>query len=133
MKAFVFFQKYDESGNTSAKAGYEFKAIVECGDRTWEDALEWAYHRTQNIHGSWSRHEYEAVGSCDNFNPDYHPDVMPTDLEEIDGVVYGHRSSMPGDRFIVDGQAYEVADFGFKQVEWPERFTKTGNLAKEVA
>ena len=57
---------------------------------------------------------------------------MPTDLEEIDGVKYGHRSSMPGDRFIFDGHAYEVADFGFKQVDWPERFTKK-DTKKEVA
>jgi len=122
MKAQIYFEKHDRE--THKSLGFKFMAFVECGDRTWEEALEYAYHRTQNIMGSWSRPEYEAVGSCDNFNPDYHEDVMPTDLEKIDGIEYGHRSSMPGDRFIFDGDAYEVAPFGFKQIEWPERFTK---------
>lgn len=122
MKAQVYFEKHDRA--TGESLGFKFMAFVECGDRDWMDALEYAFRRTQNIEGSWSRPEYEAVGSCDNFNPDYHPDVMPVDLEEIDGIAYGHRSSMVGDRFIFDGDAYEVAPFGFKQIEWPERFTK---------
>jgi hypothetical protein len=74
---------------------------------TGEDALEYAYQATQNIEGSWSRPG----------NPDYREYVtVRAPLPFYDGRTMGLRSSMMGDRLVLDGTTYEVASFGFKQV-----------------
>ena len=133
MKAKIYHVRKDK------QTGYKFMGTVECGNSDWADALEYAFLRTQNIRGSWSRSEYVACGTLpDNqypeyhlissglveLNPDYHPAVTPRAPEEIDGIEHGHRSSMVGDRFIFNGDAYEVASFGFKQIEWSEQDCK---------
>ena len=80
-------------------------------------ACEYAYRWTQNIMGSWSKKFYE--------NPDNNDDVkVLAPLHEIDGELYGLRSSMMGDHFIVHsdnawshneiGQVYECAMMGFE-------------------
>ena len=80
-------------------------------------ACEYAYRWTQNIMGSWSKKFYD--------NPDMNDNVrVLAPLHEIDGELYGLRSSMMGDHFIVHsdnawshneiGQAYECAMFGFE-------------------
>jgi hypothetical protein len=75
---------------------------------TGEDALEYAYQATQNIEGSWSRPG----------NPDYREYVTvraPLPQTAL-GQERGLRSSMMGDRFVLEGTTYEVASFGFKEV-----------------
>lgn len=78
-------------------------------------ALEWAFRRTQNIEGSWSQGMYFDDGEK---NLDYHPDVIVMEeIETINGKKYGHRSSMMGDIFVIDGKRYEVDFIGFKEAE----------------
>ena len=81
-----------------------------------EVALEYAYKSTQNIHGSWSRGEFFEDGAR---NLDYNSDVeVLVDLEEYEGRLYGHRSSMMGDIFILnDQEVYEVDFCGFERKE----------------
>ena len=77
------------------------------------DALEYAYRWTQNIHGSWSRHD----------NPDWNARVkriadLPTHL----GETLGLRSTSAGDFMSIstkDGQIrrYKVVSVGFEPVE----------------
>jgi len=89
-------------------------AIVDCGKfLSIDEMLEYAYHRTQNIHGSWSKGEFFSDGSV---NQDFHKDIeVVKDLEVYDGVEYGHRSSMMRDRIEIDGTMYEVRAFGFEE------------------
>jgi hypothetical protein len=93
-------------------------AEVDAGCDDVEDALEWAWVRTNNIQGSWSRGP-EIDGQP---NPDYSRDVKVTaPLPEYMGRTYGHRSSMVRDVFVIDGTYYVVATCGFKKVEgWNE-------------
>lgn len=81
------------------------------------DALEYAFARTQNIFGSWSRGEFFGDGER---NEDWSPYVTPAPLGE-DG--YGHRSSMVGDIFVIRDDAtyiYVAEAFGFKLVSRTE-------------
>jgi hypothetical protein len=79
------------------------------------DALEYAYRWTQNIHGSWSMGE--TFDHCDNgdFNPNV--TVVKPLRTWSDGQKMGHRSSSVGDLFVVDGQIYICDSFGFKLYE----------------
>lgn len=82
-----------------------------------EDALEYAFARTQNIWGSWSKPEFFENG---NHNEDYSPHVSPAPLGP-DGL--GHRSTMVGDIFTVKDDAdyiFEVDGIGFKLIERKE-------------
>lgn len=84
-------------------------------------ALEYAYRWTQNIDGSWSMGEnipdYRDPRLMVD-NPDFNPNVTVVQpLPVIDGKTWGHRSSMIGDEFEVDGKRYRVATFGFDKVE----------------
>lgn len=77
------------------------------------EALEVAYRLTQNLEGSWSMGEYIDG----KLNPDWHPAVeVLQPLEVIKGQEWGHRSSMIGDVFLVDGREYQVDTFGFKRI-----------------
>ena len=67
------------------------------------DILEYAFRWTNNIMGSWSK----KIGEDAN-------DDVTVLVEREDG--YGLRSSMMGDRMIVDGVCYEVAMVGFTEV-----------------
>ena len=73
------------------------------------EALEFAWRWTNNIEGSWSG------GGQMQSNPDYSSSVTVLEpLRIIDGQAYGHRSSMMGDMFEIDGRQYKVAMMGFE-------------------
>lgn len=100
------------------REGETFTHVANVAAPTWESQLEYAWHRTQNIMGSWSRGPVLPNG---DFNEDFSTDVsrlvpLPTYLGEEVGL----RSSMVGDRFVVvDGdqrRTYEVASVGFKEI-----------------
>lgn len=75
------------------------------------DSLEYAWLRTNNIHGSWSRGEFIDGAP----NGDYSSDVERiVALPVVEGKLFGLRSSMMGDVFVIDGKRYVVASFGFK-------------------
>lgn len=92
-------------------------AFVETGDRPLMEALEYAYHRTQNLGGSWSREaEFEFRGEMHK-NPDFSEDVtVMAELPVNDGVVYGLRSTSMGDHMLYGNTKYEVAMMGFEEV-----------------
>lgn len=87
-------------------------------DQEGQDALDQAWRWTNNIGGSWSRGPgplYEGELGALESNPDYSPNIevlvpIPTYM----GKTYGLRSSMIGDRFVLDGVAYLVASCGFE-------------------
>lgn len=97
--------------------GFRDVAIVDASRcETVEEALEYAYRYTNNVMGSWSiKEEYLPLhdGSMIE-NGDYNEDVTVL-YTRPDGM--GQRSSMMGDRFVVDGVVYKCAAFGFKEVE----------------
>jgi hypothetical protein len=79
--------------------------------------LDVAYQATNNIMDSWSKravlndHEYK----------DGHPDlILLRPLQPYDGTLYGHRSTMVGDRIeVIEGghnRMYEVATYGFNSL-----------------
>ncbi len=79
------------------------------------DACEYAFARTQNIFGSWSMGPTFEGGIS---NEDYSDNVivvMP--LLTANGRKYGHRSSMIGDLFVVNGNIYVCDTVGFKLYE----------------
>lgn len=91
--------------------------VVEAEDA--EHALEQAYFHTQNIEGSWSRGKTFEDGTP---NGDFFAGTeVLVPLMEHDGRVYGHRSSMIGDAFAVDGELYICATFGFRKAPAPEK------------
>ena len=82
-------------------------AYVNVGDRTGDIALEYAYFRTQNLQGSWSREG----------NPDSSEDVtVLVSLPVVDGQTYGLRSTSMGDQMLLGDKTYKVAMCGFKEV-----------------
>jgi len=116
-KVQVYFQNREVEGT------FDYMCVVNVGERTGEDALEYAYFATQNIHGSWSMGEFLPDNTE---NKDYSGDISHmVDLEWYDGRQYGHRSSMMGDRFIYDGKVYRVSAVGFSELTDPEDFTDT--------
>ena len=94
-------------------------AFVEVGERTGSDALEYAYFRTQNIQGSWSKGPVIEWDGETHDNGDYSQDitVMAPLTITPEGKEYGLRSTSVGDEMIMDGQVFRVASFGFKQKE----------------
>ena len=87
-----------------------------------ERALDYAWRRSNNIEGSWSRGMFLSDGS---HNPDYSLDVeLLVGLPHHKGRVYGLRSSMVGDVFVIESasrrEAYRVGRFGFEPCELPE-------------
>ena len=90
-------------------------------EESWsiENALEFAYRRTQNIMGSWSMGSRIPDGFGDFIdNGDFSTavDVM-TPLRMYNGRAMGHRSSMPNDEFEYKGVLYRCATMGFDLVE----------------
>lgn len=76
------------------------------------DACEYAFARTQNIFGSWSRGPVFEDGE---HNEDYSENVQVIQpLLVCDGKEYGHRSSMVGDLFVVSGNIYVCKNLGFE-------------------
>ena len=94
-------------------------AFVEVGDRTGIEALEYAYLRTNNISGSWSREsEFEYNGEM-VANPDFSEDVtVMADLpvSKRTGQVMGLRSTSMGDMMLLGNVKYKVDIVGFKEV-----------------
>jgi hypothetical protein len=75
--------------------GYELVATVEGSD------LEQAWNLTNNVNSSWSLEPARGV------------EVLGKLPVAVNGRVYGHRSSMVGDVFQVDGGSFVVAGVGF--------------------
>lgn len=84
-----------------------------------EQALEYAYMRTQNIHGSWSKPETIIWSGQVMQNSDYHKDItVLSDLpRNNDGFEIGIRSTMTGDHMLVGNKKYVVDMVGFKELE----------------
>ena len=79
-------------------------AFVDVGDRTGNDALEYAYRWTQNIMDSWSLKMPE----------DGNDDV--TVMGDISSG-YGLRSTSVGDQVLVGNEKYVVARMGFETLD----------------
>jgi hypothetical protein len=90
-------------------------AFVEVGERTGEDALEYAYRWTNNVMGSWSIKE-QYLG--DEVNGDYNDDVtvMAPLHKDDDGREWGLRSTSVGDQMLMGTTKYRVAGVGFEEI-----------------
>ena len=92
-------------------------AFIEVGERTGTDALEYAYRRTQNLEGSWSKGATFEWNGATHTNGDYSEDVtVMAELPTRDGKTYGLRSTSMGDHLLLGNTKYEVAAFGFEEV-----------------
>ena len=92
-------------------------AFVECGERTGSDALEYAYFRTQNIEGSWSKGPVIEWEGQEHDNGDYSQDItVMAPLETRDGKTYGLRSTSVGDHIVFGTVKYKVDSFGFSEL-----------------
>lgn len=79
------------------------------------DACEYAFARTQNVFGSWSKGPTFEDGE---HNEDFSENVeVVQPLLVCGGKEYGHRSSMLGDLFVVNGNIYVCKTFGFELYE----------------
>jgi len=94
-------------------------AFVNVGERTGVDALEYAYVRTQNIMGSWSKGPVFEWDGEEHDNLDYNEDVtVMAPLHKGDnGNEYGLRSTSVGDQLLFGTVKYRVASFGFEELE----------------
>jgi hypothetical protein len=94
-------------------------AFVEVGNRTGTEALEYAYMRTNNIQGSWSRGRHVEYDGQWVENPDYSEDVAvmtALPVSKRTGETMGLRSTSMGDQMLLGNQKYRVAAFGFKEI-----------------
>ena len=84
-----------------------------------EQALEYAYQKTNNIAGSWSRGAtFEYDGQIVE-NPDYCKDVtVMADLpvSKRTGEVMGLRSTSMGDQMLLGTKKFKVMPFGFTEI-----------------
>jgi len=121
MKVTVYYQDLENANKFVNKARHVYTnmATIDCGDRDLDSALEYAYFRTQNIRGSWSKPAVVDWKGEEVINDDYSADITVTaPLMVRDGIEYGHRSSMMGDRFYTsEGDVYEVDAVGFKPIK----------------
>ena len=84
-------------------------ATVTSNERNIHADLENAFQWTQNVYDSWS-----MKGLRDgNKNV-----VVETALNEINGEVWGIRSTSVGDFMVVNDQVWEVSCVGFTRLEW---------------
>ena len=92
-------------------------ALVDVGERTGTDALEYAYFRTQNLHGSWSKGPVIEWNGEEHDNVDYSADItVMAPLERVDGKEYGLRSTSVGDHMLIGTVTYKVDSFGFSEL-----------------
>jgi hypothetical protein len=85
-----------------------------------DDALEFAFEKTNNIAGSWSRPEEIVVNGEVMINRDFCENVtVMADLpiSKRTGEVMGLRSTSMGDRMIVGNTCFRVMPFGFEKEE----------------
>jgi hypothetical protein len=85
---------------------------------TTEDALEYAFKRTNNIMGSWSKPQvFEWNGEVIQ-NEDFSEDVtVVAELPRNDaGVEMGLRSTSMGDQMLFGTTKYKVAWAGFEEI-----------------
>jgi len=107
--------------HTGFRKPSEMVAMVEAPTTDVMKSLNYAYAKTQNAFGSWSRKEVFTTNDGEVIeNEDYCESVSV--LKELkadkDGNIYGIRSTSVGDRMILDdGTEYEVDDIGFKLLE----------------
>lgn len=80
-------------------------------------ALEYAYKRTNNIMGSWSKPQvFEWDGEVIE-NEDFSEDVtVMAPLPVEDGVEFGLRSTSMGDQMLFGNKKYKVAMVGFEEI-----------------
>lgn len=84
-------------------------AFVEVGERTGNDALEYAYRWTQNIMDSWS------LKMPEDGNDDV--TVMgELPVSERTGQTMGLRSTSVGDQILMGTKKYKVAFAGFEEI-----------------
>lgn len=105
----VIHTAFEDSPRTVAFVDTPFAVV--------EEALEYAYRKTNNIMGSWSKGpEIEHKGEL-HTNPDYSEDVtVMASLEVVDGVEYGLRSTSMGDQMLIGTTKYVVDAVGFKEL-----------------
>ena len=113
MKVAVIHRAFEESSR--------LVAFVDAPDSlSVDDALEYAYERTQNLRGSWSREaEFEFDGEM-VANGDFSEDVtVMADLpiSKRTGQVMGLRSTSVGDRLVLGKTCFAVSPFGFEKEE----------------
>ena len=91
-------------------------AMVEVGERTGTEALEYAYRWTNNVEGSWSLgvREFEDGESNGDFNPAVTV-VGPMHVDE-NGKTWGLRSTSVGDHMLMGTEKYVVASVGFDKL-----------------
>lgn len=84
-----------------------------------EMAMEYAFKRTNNIMGSWSRPATFEFGGEVVQNEDFSEDVTvmaELPVSKRTGEVMGLRSTSMGDQMLVGNKKYKVAAFGFKEI-----------------
>jgi hypothetical protein len=101
MKVAVIHTAFEDSPRTVA--------FVEVGERTGNDALEYAYRWTQNIMDSWS------LKMPEDGNDDV--TVMgELPVSERTGQTMGLRSTSMGDQILMGTKKYKVAFAGFEEI-----------------
>jgi len=92
-------------------------AFVEVGERTGNEALEYAYRWTNNVEGSWSiKEEYFENGERNNDLNDAVTVMAPLHKDE-NGKEWGHRSTSVGDQLLLGNRKFKVASFGFEEIK----------------
>ena len=88
-------------------------AFVDVPDGTDDmNAMEYAYRRTNNVMGSWSRKEKFFEDGSEN--GDYNENV--TVMAPLHEGGMGLRSTSMGDQMVVGTKKYEVAMLGFEEI-----------------
>ena len=107
----VIHTAFEETPNTVA--------FVDVPDN-WEveEALEYAFKRTNNIEGSWSKGPEIEMDGMIYQNPDFSEDVtvmtpLPVDS---DGKEWGLRSTSMNDQMLFGTKKYKVAWAGFEEI-----------------
>lgn len=95
-------------------------ALVEVGDiLTDQEALEYAFQKTNNMMGSWSMGKIIQVNGEDYINEDYCADITvmaPLPVSKRTGEIMGLRSTSVGDTMLIDTKMFKVDDVGFKEI-----------------
>ena len=87
-------------------------AFVEVGERTGDEALEYAYRWTNNVMGSWSRKEK----FFDNGEPNGDYNDAVTVMAPLHEGGMGLRSTSMGDQMLVGNKKFKVGMFGFEEI-----------------